>query len=102
MSNVRLVKERLYEIITSPVITEKSTVLSEQNKLTFNVALNATKPEIKTAVESLFKVEVTAVNTLRVKGKRKRFKGIKGQRSERKKAVVTLVAGHSVDIASGF
>ena len=101
-SNVRLGKERLYKIITSPVVTEKSTLLSEQDKITLNVSLDATKPEIKLAVETLFKVEVKSVNTLRVKGKRKRFKGIKGQRSERKKAVVTLVAGHSIDIASGF
>lgn len=102
MSNIRVANEKLYKIITSPVVTEKSTSLTEYNKVTFNVALDATKPEIKTAIESLFKVKVTAVNTLRVKGKQKRFKGITGQRSDRKKAVVTLEKGHSIDIASGL
>jgi large subunit ribosomal protein L23 len=94
--------ERLYQILTSPVITEKSTRGSEQNKFTFTVALDATKREIKKAVEEIFKVEVTDVNTLRVKGKTKRFRGILGQRSERKKAVVTVAEGSSLDIASGL
>lgn len=102
MSNVYLASERLYTVITSPVVTEKSTALSEHNKVTFNVALDATKPEIKKAVEGLFKVKVLSVNTLRVKGKQKRFRGIIGQRSDRKKAVVTLEKGHSIDIASGL
>jgi large subunit ribosomal protein L23 len=102
MSNVYLASERLYTVITSPVVTEKSTALSEHNKVTFNVALDATKPEIKKAVEGLFKVKVLSVNTLRVKGKQKRFRGIVGQRSDRKKAVVTLEKGHSIDIASGL
>ena len=102
MSNIFLANERLYSIITSPVVTEKSTGLSEYNKVTFNVALDATKPQIKTAIESLFKVKVASVNTLRVKGKKKRFKGIIGQRADRKKAVATLEKGHSIDIASGL
>jgi large subunit ribosomal protein L23 len=102
MSNVHLAKERLYKIITSPVLTEKSTALSEHNKITLQVALDATKPEIKKAIEELFKVSVKAVNTLRVKGKIKRFKGIRGQRVDRKKAIVTLAEGHSIDIASGL
>ena len=102
MSNVRLAKERLYKIITSPIVTEKSTALSEHNKVTLTVALDATKPEIKKAVEELFKVKVKSVNTLRLKGKTKRFKGIFGQRSDRKKAIVTLAEGHSIDIASGL
>ncbi len=96
------VTERLYQVITSPIVTEKSTQGSEHNKFTFNVALDATKPEIKTAIEEIFKVKVKAVNTLRVKGKVKRFKGRLGQRSDRKKAVVTLVEGSSIDIGSGL
>jgi len=102
MSNVRFSKERLYKIITSPVVTEKSTALSEYNKVTLNVAMDATKTEIKKAIEELFKVQVKSVNTLRVKGKTKRFKGIIGQRAERKKAVVTLAEGNSIDLASGL
>lgn len=99
---MRLGQERLYKIIRSPVVTEKSTRGSEQNKVTLTVALDATKPEIKMAVEGIFKVKVTAVNTLRVKGKTKRFRGILGQRSDRKKAIVTLAEGSSIDIASGL
>ncbi len=102
MSNISLAQERLYKIITSPVVTEKSTALSEYNKITFNVSLDATKPEIQKAIEDLFKVQVKSVNTLRVKGKIKRFKGILGQRLERKKAIVTLKEGESIDIASGL
>lgn len=102
MSNVNLAKERLYQVILSPIVTEKSTALSEHNKVTMSVALDATKPEIKKALESLFKVKVKSVNTLRVKGKTKRFKGIKGQRSDRKKAIVTLAEGQSLDMTSGL
>jgi len=98
----RLDEERLYTLIKSPVLTEKSNAGSEQNKLTLNVQLDATKNDIKEAVEELFKVKVKAVNTLRVKGKVKRFKGILGQRKERKKAIVTLAEGSSIDIASGL
>lgn len=101
-NNKRLGRERLYTLIKSPVLTEKSNAGSERNKVTLNVELKATKPEIKMAVEELFKVQVKAVNTLRVKGKTKRFKGILGQRNERKKAIVTLVEGSSIDIASGL
>lgn len=101
-SDFRLKKERLYKIITSPVVTEKSTRGSEHSKVTFNVSLDATKPEIKKAIEDIFKVKVKAVNTLRVKGKIKRFRGMLGQRSDRKKAIITLVEGSSIDIASGL
>ena len=100
--NTRLVGERLYTVITSPVVTEKSTQGSEQNKITLNVSLDATKVEIKKAVEEIFKVQVTAVNTLRLKGKIKRFKGRLGQRNDRKRAIVTLAEGNSIDIASGL
>lgn len=102
INNKRLGRERLYTLIKSPVLTEKSNGGSELNKVTLNVDLTATKPEIKKAVEELFKVQVKAVNTLRVKGKIKRFKGILGQRNERKKAIVTLAEGSSIDIASGL
>lgn len=100
--NTRLEGERLYTVITSPVVTEKSTQGSEQNKITLNVSLDATKVEIKKAVEEIFKVQVTAVNTLRLKGKIKRFKGRLGQRNDRKRAIVTLAEGNSIDIASGL
>lgn len=100
--NLRLREERLYQIITAPIVTEKSTRGNELNKVTLSVSLDATKPEIKKAVEDIFKVQVTAVNTLRVKGKTKRFRGRLGQRSDRKKAILTLAEGSSMDIASGL
>jgi large subunit ribosomal protein L23 len=93
---------RHYDTVLSPVITEKATLLSEQNKVIFKVAKHATKDEIAEAVEALFKVNVTKVNTLIVKGKTKRFRGHLGRRSDFKKAVVTLAAGQSIDIATGL
>ena len=94
-------RERMYDIVLAPVITEKSTKGSEFNQVTFKVRLDASKPEIKAAVEGLFKVKVTAVNTLITKGKIKRFKGILGRRSDYKKAVVTLAEGHTIDVTTG-
>ena len=93
---------RHYDVIVSPIITEKSTLVSEANQVMFNVAPNATKPEIKAAVESLFGVKVKAVNTLVRKGKVKRFRGIMGRQSNVKKAVVTLVDGESIDVTTGL
>ncbi|MEQ1944360.1 50S ribosomal protein L23 [Mesorhizobium sp. VNQ89] len=93
---------RHYDVIVSPAITEKSTMASEQNQVVFNVAKNATKPEIKAAVEALFSVKVTGVNTLVRKGKVKRFRGTVGRQSDVKKAVVTLADGHSIDVATGL
>lgn len=93
---------RHYDVITSPVITEKSTLLSESNQVVFNVPGTATKPQIKAAVESLFNVKVAAVNTLVRKGKVKRFKGRIGRQSDQKKAVVTLVEGQSIDVSTGL
>jgi len=93
---------RHYDAILSPVITEKATLLSEQNKVVFRVAKDATKDEIAAAVEALFKVNVTKVNTLNVKGKTKRFRGIVGRRSDVKKAIVTLAEGQSIDITTGL
>jgi large subunit ribosomal protein L23 len=96
------VTARHYDTILAPVITEKSTVLSEQNKVVFRVAPDATKPEIAAAVEELFKVSVVKVNTLNTKGKTKRFRGHMGRRSDVKKAIVTLQEGQSIDIATGL
>ena len=94
-------KERMYEVIRRPVVTEKSTLGSEHNQVTFVVPLDATKPEIKAAIEEVFKVKVKAVNTLRQKGKVKRFRGQLGKRSDSKKAFVTLDEGHSIDVTTG-
>ena len=93
---------RHYDVIVSPAITEKSTLASEQNQVVFNVAKKATKPEIKAAIEALFGVKVTAVNTLVRKGKVKRFRGTIGRQSDVKKAVVTLADGQSIDVATGL
>ena len=93
---------RHYDVIVSPIITEKSTLVSEANQVMFNVAPNASKPEIKAAVESLFGVKVKAVNTLVRKGKVKRFRGVIGRQSNVKKAVVTLVDGESIDVTTGL
>ncbi|MCO6186394.1 50S ribosomal protein L23 [Rhizobium sp. L1K21] len=93
---------RHYDVIRTPSITEKSTLVSEQNQVVFNVAKDATKPEIKAAVEALFGVKVKAVNTLVRKGKVKRFRGITGKQSDVKKAVVTLVDGQSIDVTTGL
>ena len=89
-----------YDIIRTPVVTEKATLQAENNKVVFNVAKTATKPEIKAAVEQLFSVKVKSVNTLVRKGKTKRFRGIIGTQSDVKKAVVTLEEGHSIDITT--
>jgi large subunit ribosomal protein L23 len=93
---------RHYDVIRSPIITEKATRLSELNKVVFRVADDASKDEIAAAVEELFKVKVTKVNTLNVKGKTKRFRGVMGQRSDIKKAIVTLAEGQSIDITTGL
>jgi large subunit ribosomal protein L23 len=91
-----------FDTLIAPVITEKSTIASERNQVVFRVPLEATKPEIKDAVEALFKVKVKAVNTLRTKGKNKLFKGRPYTRSTVKKAVVTLEEGHQIDVTTGL
>ncbi len=91
-----------YDTILAPVITEKATLLSEQNKVVFRVPLTATKKDIKEAVEALFKVKVGAVNTLVRKGKTKNFRGVPGKRSDHKNAVVTLLDGYSIDVTTGL
>jgi large subunit ribosomal protein L23 len=93
---------RHYDVIVSPVITEKATALSEQNKVVFKVRPDATKPQIKEAVEKLFDVKVTSVNTIVTKGKVKMFRGTRGQRSDVKKAVVTLAEGQTIDVTTGL
>jgi large subunit ribosomal protein L23 len=93
---------RHYDVIVSPAITEKSTTASENNQVIFNVARKASKTEIKAAVEALFSVKVTAVNTLVRKGKLKRFRGTVGRLSDVKKAIVTLADGQSIDVATGL
>ena len=96
------VDNRHYDIVLAPHITEKSTMLSENNSVVFKVAGTASKPEIKAAVEALFGVTVTGVNTIVTKGKTKRWKGAPYKRSDVKKAIVTLAAGQSIDITSGI
>jgi len=91
-----------YDVIRNPVVTEKSTLASENSQVVFDVAMDATKPEIKAAVEALFSVKVTSVNTLIRKGKVKRFRGKLGVRNAVKKAVVTLAEGQSIDISTGL
>ena len=95
-------KKSAYDIILSPVITEKSTRVSEYNQVIFKVAAKATKPEIKSAVESLFKVKVKAVNTIVRKGKLKSFRGIAALQGDTKRAIVTLEEGSSIDVTTGL
>ncbi len=98
---VKLSQERMYDIVRYPIITEKSTLVSEHNQVVFRVPLNATKPEIRAAVEGLFGVKVDGVNTLRQVGKSKRWRGRLGRTSDYKKALVRLAEGESIDISSG-
>ena len=95
------IDNRHYDVIVAPHITEKATLLSEQNAVVFKVANKATKPEIKAAVEALFDVSVVSVNTIVQKGKTKRWKGAPYQRSDMKKAIVTLREGQSIDVTEG-
>jgi large subunit ribosomal protein L23 len=92
----------MLRIIRAPHITEKATLVSEYNQVTFKVAVDATKPAIAHAIEHLFKVKVTKVNTVRMDGKVKRFRGIMGRRPDWKKAVVTLAEGDSIDVTTGI
>jgi large subunit ribosomal protein L23 len=101
VTKAKEVTPRMLELLRAPVITEKSTLGSQYGQVTFKVPLDATKPEIRSAVESIYKVKVTAVNTVTIKGKVKRFKGILGSRSDIKKATVTLEKGQSIDIGTG-
>ena len=93
---------RHYDVIIAPVITEKATVASEHNQVLFKVARTATKPQIKEAVEKLFDVKVKSVNTLVRKGKVRNFRGVRGELSDVKKAIVTLEEGHTIDVTTGL
>ena len=97
-----MIRESMYDIIRAPVVTEKSTQGSEHNQVTFRVSPGATKPQIKRAIEGLFSVKVTKVNTLNINGKVKMFKGRPGKRADYKKAIVTLAEGNSIDITTGI
>ena len=109
MSRARAIKpaasplshNQIMDVLRKPIISEKATLISEHNQVTFEVAIGSNKAEIKQAVESLFNVSVTAVNTIRVKGKVKRFRGMLGKRKDVKKAIVTLADGDMIDVASG-
>ena len=96
------VKPELYDVIRKPIITEKSTMASEQNAVVFEVAIDTTKPQIKEAVEALFNVKVKAVNTTVTKGKTKKFRGKPGRRKDVKKAYVTLEEGNTIDVTTGL
>jgi large subunit ribosomal protein L23 len=95
-------KADIYDVIRSPIITEKATMASEHSQVLFRVRKSATKPEIKEAVEALFGVKVKAVNTLTRKGKTKIFRGRKGRQSDVKNAIVTLEEGHAIDVTTGL
>lgn len=96
-----LTQNQMMDVLRKPIISEKATLISEHNQVTFEVAIDSNKAEIKQAVEGLFSVSVTAVNTIRVKGKVKRFRGMLGKRKDVKKAIVTLADGDMIDVASG-
>src|ERR1700749_4895743 len=98
----KLTRQQMYDVVRSPVITEKATAVSEHNQVVFRVALDADKRQIKAAIEGLFDVPVDAVNTIRVEGKTKRFRGRPGRRSDYKKAIVTLAEGSRIDVTTGI
>jgi large subunit ribosomal protein L23 len=95
-------KRSAYDVIVAPVITEKATLASEANQVIFKVKRDATKPEIKSAIEGLFKVKVKGVNTIVRKGKQRTFKGVKALLSDTKRAIVTLEEGYSIDVTTGL
>ena len=99
--DLRISENKAYQVILNPLVTEKSTQQSEFNKVVFSVPVNATKLEIKISVEKIFSVKVKAVNTILLKGKVKRFKGVLGRRSNTKKAIVTLAPGDTIDLSAG-
>ena len=99
--DLKMSQNKAYQIILNPLVTEKSTQQSEFNKMVFAVPVNATKLEVKSSIEKIFSVKVTAVNTILLKGKVKRFKGVLGRRSNTKKAIVTLAPGNTIDLSAG-
>ncbi len=98
----KISREAMYQVIRSPVVTEKATLVNEKGTVVFRVAIDATKPQIAAAIEGLFGVKVEGVNTLIAKGKTKRFRGRPGKRSDVKKAYVTLAAGQAIDLSTGL
>ena len=100
-TDLKISQNKAYQIILNPLVTEKSTQQSEFNKIVFSVPLNATKQEVKLSIEKIFSVKVKAINTILLKGKVKRFKGILGRRSNTKKAIVTLAPGNTIDLSAG-
>ena len=99
--DLKMSQNKAYQIILNPLVTEKSTQLSEFNKMVFSVPVNATKLEVKSSIEKIFSVKVKSVNTILLKGKVKRFKGVLGRRSNTKKAIVTLAPGNTIDLSAG-
>ena len=99
--DLQLTQNKAYQIILNPLVTEKSTQQSEFNKMVFSVPVNATKLEVKSSIEKIFSVKVKSVNTILLKGKVKRFKGVVGRRSNTKKAIVTLAPGNTIDLSAG-
>ena len=100
-NDMNISQNKAYQVILKPLVTEKSTQLSEYNKMVFAVPINATKLEVKFSIEKIFSVKVKTVNTILTKGKLKRFKGILGKRSNTKKAIVTLAPGNTIDLSAG-
>ena len=98
---LQISQNKAYQVILNPLVTEKSTQQSEFNKMVFSVPVNATKLEVKLSIEKIFSVKVIAVNTILLKGKVKRFKGVLGRRSNTKKAIVTLAPGNTIDLSVG-
>ena len=98
---LQISQNKAYQVILNPLVTEKSTQQSEFNKMVFSVPVNATKLEVKSSIEKIFSVKVKTVNTIILKGKLKRFKGILGKRSNIKKAIVTLAPGNTIDLSAG-
>jgi large subunit ribosomal protein L23 len=101
-AETKVIDLKHYDVITKPVITEKSTLVSEYNQVVFKVANDATKPQIKAAIEALFGVKVLGVNTMIQKGKTKRWRGKEYRRSDEKKAIVTLADGDRIDVTTGI
>lgn len=99
--DIKISQNKAYQVILKPLVTEKSSLLSEYNKMVFSVPINATKLEVKSSIEKIFSVKVKSVNTILLKGKIKKFKGVLGKRSNTKKAIVTLAPGNSIDLSAG-
>ena len=100
-TDIKISQNKAYQVILKPLVTEKSSQLSEYNKMVFSVPINATKLEVKSSIEKIFSVKVKSVNTILLKGKVKRFKGVIGKRSNTKKAIVTLAPGNTIDLSAG-